>query len=534
MRQVEAATKLNQEQSQAILQRHQLDSMKDEFISTVSHELRTPLTSIRGALGLLSSGTLGPVDPKAQNLLRIASNNTDRLVRLINDILDLERMDSGRAPLQIHHCVLRDLTIQAVETMSAMAEAAGVWLDARQEPEPIAFEGDPDRILQVLCNLLSNAIKFSPRGSAVTIFPEIDGDFFVLRIEDGGRGIPADKLDAIFDRFHQVDPSDSRQKGGTGLGLAICRSIATQHGGTIWAERNDSSSFGKPGSTFVLRVPRLTNVQSLPAVVTQPCGTVLVCDDDITVRRLIAEQLRVHGYTVLEASSGDQALQFASKQPIDAILLDLYMPGMSGWDTLGQLKQRRETADIPVVVCSVLSPSTRTSGGNGHLAAAAEGWVQKPFNESLLLAELGRVLHAGSGPGHILLVEDDVDLATVVLSSFESQAAEDKVAIEHAKTLHDAKQACTISPPDILILDLTLPDGSGFSFVDWLRQQPGLRTMPMVVYSGRNLSQREMEQLRLGPTQFLAKARVQPKEVEELVLAMVRHMQTPDIATSAA
>lgn len=533
--QMDKARKINHEQSQAIQHRHQLDSVKDEFISTVSHELRTPLTSIRGALGLLSTGNLGPVDPKARNLLRIATNNTDRLVRLINDILDLERMDSGRAPLQITRCVLRDLCIQAVETMSAMADAADVWLDILPEPEPLAFEGDPDRILQVLCNLLSNAIKFSPRGAAVTLSTEVEGEHLLLRVEDRGRGIPAEKLDAVFDRFLQVDPGDSRQKGGTGLGLAICRSIATQHGGTIWAERNDTESPGLEGSSFILRIPRLpADAFPAPSVMDQPCGTVLVCDDDGTIRRIVADQLRIHGYTVLEASSGEQAIQFAAKQRLDAILLDLYMPGISGWETLERLKRQPQTADIPVVVCSVLSPATRAINGNGSMAAAAQGWVQKPFNESLLLAELGRVLHTGAGPGHILLVEDDLDLATVVMSSFESQAAEDKIAIEHAKTLHDAKQACTLSPPDILILDLTLPDGSGFSFVDWLRQQPGLRTLPMVVYSGRSLSAREMEQLRLGPTQFLAKARVQPREVEELVLAMVRHLQTSDVESSAA
>jgi signal transduction histidine kinase/DNA-binding response OmpR family regulator len=532
--QMKQAVKLNLEQSQAIQRRHHLDSVKDEFISTVSHELRTPLTSIRGALGLLSTSSLGPVDPKARNLLRIATNNTDRLVRLINDILDLERMDSGRAPLQISRCVLRDLCIQAVETMSAMAEAADVWLDILPEPEPLAFEGDPDRILQVLFNLLSNAIKFSPRGAAVTISTEADGDHLQLRVADRGRGIPADKLDAVFDRFLLIDAVDSRQKGGTGLGLAICRSIATQHGGAIWAERNSAESPGIPGSTFVFRIPRLPadSFPAAPAHIDQPCGTVLVCDDDATIRRIVADQLRIHGYTVLEAGSGEQAIQFAARQPLDAILLDLYMPGMSGWETLERLKRQPETADIPIVVCSVLSPATRSISGS--LAASAQGWVQKPFNESLLLAEVGRVLHTGGGPGHILLVEDDIDLATVVMSSFESQAAEDKIAIEHARTLHDAKQACTLSPPDILILDLTLPDGSGFSLVDWLRQQPGLRTLPMVVYSGRSLSPREMEQLRLGPTQFLAKARVQPREVEQLVLAMVRHLQTSEVETSAA
>src|SRR6202789_536569 len=212
-----------------LTERSQLDTLKDEFISTVSHELPTPLTSIRGALGLLSSGVIGDVDAKALNLLRIAVTHTDRLIRLINDILDLERMESGRAPLQIRRCSLRDLAQQAIETMTPMAAANTVHLALEAStvaqaayPESLFFDGDADRILQVLTNLLSNAIKFSPPASTVRIHTEATSDSILLKIVDEGRGIPSDKLDTIFDRFQQVEPSDPRQKGATGLGLAIC------------------------------------------------------------------------------------------------------------------------------------------------------------------------------------------------------------------------------------------------------------------------------------------------------------------------
>ncbi len=510
-------------------QRNELDSVKDEFISTVSHELRTPLTSIRGALGLLSAGLMGKVDDKAANLLRIASTNTDRLVRLINDILDLERMSSGSAPLQPRPCSLRELVLQSIDTMSSMAENAQVRLEAVTEPgnPSLTVEADPDRIQQVLTNLLSNAIKFSPAGSAVRVTTETRPGELTVRVVDKGRGVPAAKLESIFERFQQVDPGDSRQKGGTGLGLAICRSIVHQHGGQIWAERNDATIPGEPGTTFALRLPRVeVHSATPPASPGSRHGTILVVDDDPGVRHVVAEQVRNQGYRVVETESGQSALQIAASQQIEAILLDLYRPGLTGWETVERLKANPVTAAIPVVVLSVLSPVMH-SGSRTSVIGKAQGWVQKPTNPSLLLAELGRVLHRGTGPARLLLVEDDKDLAAVVLSSFDHKPSDQNLHIDHAASLGEAMRACEKNPPEILILDLSLSDASGFALVQWLRRHPRLHTLPLVVYSGREVSADELEQLRLGPTQFLSKARVQPKEIEALVFAMVRQIQKP-------
>ncbi len=240
-----------------ISQRFALDRLKDEFISTVSHELRTPLTSIRGALGLLSSGVFSQGNEKTGNLLRIALSNSDRLVRLINDILDLERIQSGREPLAFRPVQLGDLVRQAIESMQQLAESAGVQLihDATQ----VEIAADPDRILQVLINLLSNAIKFSPPNSTISVMlrPSVTG--VTMSVIDHGRGIPADKLEAIFGRFQQVDASDAREKGGTGLGLAICRTIVLQHSGRIWAERNPLR-----GSTFRVYLPYQPEAVKVP------------------------------------------------------------------------------------------------------------------------------------------------------------------------------------------------------------------------------------------------------------------------------
>jgi signal transduction histidine kinase/CheY-like chemotaxis protein len=520
-RQLSQAREQQYQDKRQLTERSQLDRLKDEFISTVSHELRTPLTSIRGALGLLSSGTIGELDPRALNLLRIATTNTDRLIRLINDILDLERMESGRAPLQVRRCSLHDLCQQAIETMTPMAEDHTVHLELLPftagggSADSLFFDGDSDRILQVLTNLLSNAIKFSPPASTVRVHTDATSDSILVKVIDEGRGIPADKLDSIFDRFQQVEHADARQRGGTGLGLSISRSIVQQHGGSIWAQRNLVK-----GTTLLVMLPRTARASDLsptPPPMPQAEGAILICDDDPGIRTVVSGHLTRQGYTVLEAASGEEAIMVASEKPVEAILLDLYMPGLSGWETLQRLRNTPATAQIPVVVLSVLSSTLRP-----QLTGDAQGWVQKPFNENLLFAELGRVLHHGDGPSYVLLVEDDDDLASVLIANFRDAA----VHIDHASTRQQAIRNCIGRAPDLIILDLALPDGDGFSFVEWLRQQPALRNLPLVVYSGQELSDIEMTKLRLGPTEFLIKAKVQPQEVETLVLSMVRRLRS--------
>jgi PAS domain S-box-containing protein len=231
-----------------ISERMARDRRKDEFISTAAHELRTPLTSIRGALGLLAGGMLGEVSEKAAGLMRIALANSDRLVRLIKHILDLERIESGRAPLVVRPLQLADVVRQAVEDMQPVADSTGVKLT--YDTARVEIAADPDRLLQVLTNLLSNAVKFSPPNSTVSVLLRAATAGVTLSIVDQGRGIPTDKLEAIFERFQQVDASDSRKRGGSGLGLAICRTIVLQHSGRIWAERNPVC-----GSTFHVFLP---------------------------------------------------------------------------------------------------------------------------------------------------------------------------------------------------------------------------------------------------------------------------------------
>jgi PAS domain S-box-containing protein len=225
-----------------------IEKMKNEFISIVSHELRTPLASIRGSLGLLATGVLKSKPETAKQMLEIASSDTERLVRLVNDILDLERLDSSQVTLVKQWCDAQVLMRKSAEAVLALAAENNIDLSIL--PETAKIWADPDRIVQLLVNLLSNAIKFSAPGSTVTVRVEDLGDRILFEVKDRGRGIPADKLETIFGRFQQVDASDSRQKGGTGLGLAICRTIVQQHGGRIWAE-----SVVSEGSSFYFTVP---------------------------------------------------------------------------------------------------------------------------------------------------------------------------------------------------------------------------------------------------------------------------------------
>ena len=235
-------------------ERRALDRMKDEFISTVSHELRTPLTSLRAALGLVTGGALLARPEKMQQMLEIALDNTDRLVRLVNDILDLERISSGKSELQLTMCSADDLLQRAAALQAAAAARADIHITTAGGNTRIW--ADADRILQTLTNLISNAIKFSPAGSEVHLSAHtLDDNEAVLEVADHGRGIPADKLDSIFERFQQVDASDSRAMGGTGLGLAICRSIVTQHGGRIWATSIPGPDNPHQGTTFHLTLP---------------------------------------------------------------------------------------------------------------------------------------------------------------------------------------------------------------------------------------------------------------------------------------
>jgi hypothetical protein len=483
--------------------RLEIEKIKDEFVSTVSHELRTPLTSIRGALGLLTAGVLSTEPAKARRMLEIAVANTDRLIRLINDILDIERIESGRVKLEKRSCPAAGLMVQALDSVREVGNRAGVKLELF--PTSGSVLADPDRVVQTLTNLVDNAIKFSPPSSTVTLRATQQHDEMLFEVKDHGRGIPADKLGVIFERFQQVDASDEREKGGTGLGLAICRSIVDQHGGRIWVE----SELGK-GSSFYFTLPLLKEQVETPFSEASPSPrTVLICDDEPSVRNLVKRLLEQHGYRVLAAGSGTEAIQQAAACQPDAILLDVLMPEMDGWETLAALRERPATSEIPVFILSVLPP--RETDG------AVAGWVQKPVDESGLFQTLSVGISRSSKPARVLVVEDDLDLAHVIREVFERHGYK----VFHAQTGSEAIQSAERVFPNLIVLDLVLPEGDGFEVVAGLRHNKALRSVPLVVYTARDINEAEREKLKLGETVFLTKGRISPAEFEKRVIGLL-------------
>jgi PAS domain S-box-containing protein len=507
--------------------RRLVERMKDEFVSVVSHELRTPLTSIHGSLGMLASGLLSADSERGQRLLQIAVDSTDRLMRLINDILDIERIESGKVTMSKQTCNVADLFQQAVEVMQPMADKFTARLVAH--PIPQRLWADPDRIIQTLTNLLSNAIKFSPPEGMVELAAEVvqansiphlrqinavsktEDDAalsLLIWVKDQGRGIPPEKIDSIFERFQQVDASDSRNHDGTGLGLAICRSIVQQHGGQIWVDSNVGE-----GSTFYLTLP--LPAMEYCAIANPDAPLVLICDDDPGIRTVLKTLLEQREYRVIGATCGREAIEQAVLYHPDVILLDLLMPEMNGWEVMANLKERSDTQDIPIVICSVISMSETPADSSDFV-----DWLDKPLDEASLLRSLRQALAKTSGPVRVLVVEDDPKLAQVMMTRLERHGIETC----HATTGRDAIRESQNFHPDLLILDLVLPDQDGFAVVEWLQQHSSLSHIPLVVYSARDLSNAERDRLTLGQTEFLTKGQVDTQTFEHHVVELLQSL----------
>jgi PAS domain S-box-containing protein len=365
-----------------VTRQREIDRMKTEFVSTVSHELRTPLTSIKGSLHLLLSDPSLTLDHTQRQLIDISVKNTDRLIRLITNILDISKIEAGHIQLDLGPHRVEEFVSVAVDGIAAFAESRGITITVDTDPGLPPLKVDVDRMVQVVTNLLSNAIKFSPPGGEVSVTVKATGRQAELRVRDQGRGIAADDMGKLFKKFQQLDGSNVRSVGGTGLGLAICRGIVEEHGGSIGVE----SQLGQ-GATFIVRLA--LPVVEVGAPVERESGVppsgplILVVDDEPDIRMLLRDQLELEGFRVLEAGRALEAVELARERLPDLVTMDLMLPDLDGFEAIRLLRENERTRETPVVILSAIElgdDDTRALGPTVHLA--------KPFSSAELLAAI--------------------------------------------------------------------------------------------------------------------------------------------------
>lgn len=452
--------------------------MKSEFISMVSHELRTPLTSIRGSLGLLAGGVAGALPASAQGLVDIAKNNCERLIRLINDILDTEKLESGKMRFDSKVLELRPLVEQSLQANEGYATQHGIRLVLHAQPEPLRAFADGDRLAQVLTNLVSNAVKFSPKDATVDVHLQRSGASIRIEVRDHGPGIPDEFRGRIFQKFSQADSSDTRVKGGTGLGLSISKSIVERMGGTI----GFASEIGR-GTTFFFEMPEWRDA-GLPGGAGGPTSParsrVLVCEDDRDIARLIVMMVEHAGFDADVAYSAMAARERLATGKYAAMTVDINLPDEDGISLIRALREDPGTRDLPVVVVSA-------SAAEGHVRLNTEtlsvaDWLQKPIDENRLVSTLRSVVDGYAERPRVLHVEDDPDVRQVAAA-----IAHDFAVFEFAGSLHEARERLLERHFDLVLLDLDLPDGSGWNLLpDVARHVP---RPPIVVFSASDANE---------------------------------------------
>jgi PAS domain S-box-containing protein len=495
---------------------------KSDFLASMSHELRTPLNSVIGFTNILLKNKDGHLNDKDVGYLQRVLSNGKHLLELINEVLDLAKIEAGRMDLIIEPVDLGQLVVETVQQLEGQAKVkeGNVQLVAEVPAEVAPVDTDSAKLKQVIINLVGNALKFTHEGS-VTVRLDVakDGKTPVaIAVRDTGIGIPADRLDAIFEAFQQAEAGTARKYGGTGLGLAISRSICLLMGYDLIVE----SAEGK-GSTFTIvmgeRARRPARMEPAPADAHRPAAAavaeaapaiaaaaeqqspapeptrtpspprlrdfrVLVVDDEKDSRDLMAHYLEDFGCRVYTATNGEEGLTAAKDFRPDLITLDLMMPGMTGWEVLKQLKADRDLRQIPVVVVSIVAGE-----GRGRLLGAVD-LVTKPFEREDLLRVLWRNLVRKRG-GRILVVDDD-KAARAMLAQFLGSIG---LEVVEAADGQEALEAIRLEAPDAVLLDLLMPGMDGMTFLHKLRANPLHTGLPVIVLTAKELTRQEEKEL---------------------------------------
>lgn len=491
-----------------ITERKNMERMKNEFVSTVSHELRTPLTSIRGSLGLIAGGVAGDVPAKARSMVDIAYKNSERLIRLINDILDIEKIESGKMIFCFQPVELAPLLQSTIEANRAYGQQFDVAFDLEITAADAWIYADSDRLVQALTNLLSNAAKFSPPGSRVLVTLARHGDLIRIAIRDRGQGIPDTFRARLFQKFAQADASDARQKGGTGLGLSITKAIVDKLGGRI-----ELATELDVGSTFSIDLPEW-NFRQLSS--STPSARILICEPDRDAAELLATMLRASGCAADVALAPDEAKQRLATGDFSALVLDLAMVGQECPALIRELREQEATCHLPIVLVS-----TRSEPNSQHRHSTTPALSQpllRPLEVDRLHEVLTRIERPAQTRAQILHVEDESDVQRVVAALLGEIAD-----VTPAASVDEARRRLELERFDLVILDVELPDGSGLALLNSMSGTAGVPA-PVIIFAAREPSQLA----RSNVAATLMKSQTSNQQLLETVTALIKRPWSHD------
>jgi adenylate cyclase len=481
---------------------------KSQFVASMSHELRTPLNAIIGLTEMMVSNTVRFGTEKAAEPLRRVHRAGTHLLGLINQVLDLSKIEAGKLELSPETVNLAPLIDEVVGTARQLAEQNKNRLVVEAAANLDSLTVDPMRLRQILLNLLSNACKFTKQGEvALRVRKIVDGHNWIeIAVADTGIGVTPEQQDKLFEEFSQADSSTARQYGGTGLGLAITRKLARMMGGDVTV----ASEPGK-GSVFTLRLPGNADSPVRRSIGSDgsrstSADCILVIDDDATARELISDHLKAEGFSVVTAAGGMEGLKLAKERRPTAITLDVMMPDVDGWSVLAALRQDPELSDTPVIMITIVDEHRR------GIALGAAGYLTKPIDRERLHRLVGR-FRAPSRPTRILLVEDDVVQRERMLGWLEGS----QWIVREAENGREALNRLQEDKPDVILLDLMMPEMDGFAVVAALQKEAGWRDIPVIVITSLDLDAKDRERLNSGVQSVLVKEKFRPADLVECI-----------------